>query len=84
VKHCLHTSKEHKPCKTAACPSTQYEYGTVGTVQIIPYHIVKETVCGGDLHLFARKGRDTFIIIFHVIQTLKRSNVTVHEQADLL
>lgn len=83
-KHCLHTLKEHKPCKAAACVSTQCEHDVVGTVQIIPYRVVQETVCGGDFHLFASKGRDAFIIIFHVIQTLKRSKVTVYKQVDLI
>lgn len=84
VEHRLHTLKEHKPCKATACASTQCEHGVVGTAQIIPYRVVQETVCGGDFHLFARKGRDAFIIIFHVIQTLRRSKIIVYKKVDLL
>lgn len=51
----------------------------VGTVQIISYRIVQETVCC-DFHLFASKGRDSFIIFFHVIQALKKTKVIVYKQ----
>lgn len=70
----LHTLTEHKPCKAAACVSTQGEHGVVGTLETPSYRIVQETVCGGDFHLFARKGRYAFIIIFHVIQALKTNS----------